>query len=369
MTVQTQQAAKIFNEEAQAVKEGEQIDQDWAIKIERLSELCAAGNASTHIAFLGTSILAKATTTNVDLYAIKPDHAPGNANAYSARSLSEKVLVPLAAEHGVHIGVTGRQPLNNQPYFRMTALGDETPVHNKSLPAFQYMMSLVDELKSGSSGAAQTALRAFIAVRQRYWPRYSSASGALAVTTENLASFIDLLVRDNSEGGARAQAAAAGLLDVFAGDGRVVSGRINDPSRHYPGDVCVLADTEDGINTWEKAIEVRDKPVSASDVRIFCATCAHKGAREAAVLMVAPGQPQLDDNALRDGANAKGIGLTLFHGWDSFTSQVLFWASSPKVLGVAEAVERIEARLIEVEASPESVQKWHSLTRALTTSN
>jgi len=368
MTINAQQASLVFTKAANAVKAGRKIDPAWAKKIEHLSALCAVGKASTHIAFLGTSILAKATSSKVDLKAIKPDHAPGNSNAYSARILSETVIVPLAAEHGVHIGVTGRQPLNNQPYFRMTALGDGTPVHIKSKPAFDYMMSLVDELMAGSTSSAKTALIAFIAVRQRYWPRYESASGAIVATAETLAHYIDLLVRHNSEGGARAQAAAAGLLDVFAGDGRVASGRINDPSRHYPGDVCVVSDTSNSLSVWEKAIEVRDKPVTPSDIRIFCTTCVLKGAREAAVLMVAAGQPALNDTELRAEANAKGIGLTLFYGWDSFTTQALFWASSPKILGVAEAVDRIEARLIEVEASPDSVSKWHSLTRSLAVS-
>ena len=51
----------------------------------------------------------------------------------------------------------------------------------------------------------------------------------------------------------------AGLLDVFVGAERVESGRINDPK------------------VWEKAIEVRDKPVAASDVQIFGNKCVAMG--------------------------------------------------------------------------------------------
>jgi hypothetical protein len=43
--------------------------------------------------------------------------------------LCHSVLVPLSAELGFSLGVTGREPLNNQPYFRMTRLDDGTPVH------------------------------------------------------------------------------------------------------------------------------------------------------------------------------------------------------------------------------------------------
>src|SRR5690606_2457501 len=99
-----------------------------------------------HIAFLATAMLAKAVDRRADLFAIKPTHAPGNLNAFSARTLCHSVIVPLAAELGFSIGVTGREPLNNQPYFRMTRLGDDTPVHPGGRAAFDYMVELVREL-------------------------------------------------------------------------------------------------------------------------------------------------------------------------------------------------------------------------------
>ena len=90
-------------------------DADWLAAMEAFSDLCADGKSKTHIAFLGTALIASAVDRRADLYAIKPAHAEGNANAFSARTLSENVLVPLSAELGFSIGVTGRQPLNNQP--------------------------------------------------------------------------------------------------------------------------------------------------------------------------------------------------------------------------------------------------------------
>ena len=76
-----------------------------------------------------------------------------NPNAFSARVLAEKVLVPLSAELGFSYGVTSRQPLSNQPYFRMTRLGDNTPIQRGSRPAFDYCET-----------GTRKALRAFIAV-------------------------------------------------------------------------------------------------------------------------------------------------------------------------------------------------------------
>jgi hypothetical protein len=145
--------------------------------------------------------------------------------------------------------------------------------------------------------------------------------------------------REYSEGGRRAQAIVAGLLDVFAGTERVESGRINDPSRHYPGDVCIRSTSDPQV--WEKAFEVRDKPVSASDVQIFGKKCIDVGVREAAVVMVNEGQQALDRAALEAWAASFGIGLTLFHGWEAFTTTYCCQPrdrANPRALGRGRSV-------------------------------
>lgn len=114
---------------------------------------------------------------------------------------------------------------------------------------------------------------------------------------------------------------------------------------------------------WEKAFEVRDKPMSVSDVQIFGKKCVDMSVREAAVVMVADSQPALDAHALSAWASGYGIGLTLFHGWQIVVDQILFWAELPKPEAAVLAVERIEARLIAVEASAEGVSRWQELLR------
>jgi len=362
MKIDKTAAMAVLKEEAR-LSEKEAVDANWVAKVEKLSQLCADGVSKTHIAFLGTVMLAKSMNREADLYAIKPTHAQDNENAFSARTLCHGVLVPVAAELGISIGVTGREPLNNQPYFRMNRLGDDTPVHPGGRAAFDYMLGLVEELsKLRARRDAREALRAFVAVRRRYQTRYATPDGKITITPEHLAALIATFVKENSEGGRRAQAVVAGLLDVFAGTGRVESGRINDPSRKYPGDICVriVEDPEE----WEKAIEVRDKPVSASDVQIFGKKCIDAGVREAAVVMVADQQLPLDAKALSTWASGFGIGLTLFHGWQMVVDQILFWAELPKPEAAILAAERIEARLIAVEASSEAVARWQSLVRA-----
>lgn len=361
MKIDRKKAAEVVRTAAASAESSEALLQPWIEKVEKLSALCKEGTPQTHIAFLGTAILAKSVNTRADLFAIKPKHARGNPNAFSARSLCHSVLVPLSAELGISLGVSGREPLNNQPYFRMTRLDDGTPVHPSGQEAFDYMLVLVRELQDFSDESeARDALAAFIAVRRRYQPRYEDYGADTQITSAQLIDAIGLLVRDNAEGGKRAQAAVAGLVDVFASPARVESGRINDPSRKHPGDVCVASTDED--SAWEKAIEVRDKPVSLADVQIFAKKCADMGVREAAVIMVSAGQQPLDGESLSAWADESyGIGLTLFFGWEGFVNQVLYWSVLPKPVGATRAVGFIYDRLVNVEASPESVALWQRL--------
>jgi len=360
MEIDKDRAAEIVREEAHLAGAGK-VDASWSEKVERLSKLCADGISSTHIAFLGTTMLAKSVNRKTDLFAIKPKLDPANPNAYSARSLCHGVLVPLSAELGFSLGVTGREPLNNQPYFRMKKLGDDTPVHQRAKAAFDYMIGLVRELDSMKTEAgARQALRAFIAVRLTYQPRYTDHDEKTEVTPDQLVRVIKEFVRENSEGGRRAQGIVAGLMDVFAGPDRVESGRINDPSRHYPGDVCVRSAHTSSI--FEKAIEVRDKPVSENDIHIFGKKCVDMEVREAAVLMVSGRQNQLDATALTKWADGFGIGLTLFYGWEDFVSQVLFWSADAKPIAANHALRFIHQRLLSIEVSPKAVSVWQSLT-------
>ena len=157
MKISKADATKVLREEVIASERGP-LNAEWTSRVEQLSQLCEDGVSKTHIAFLGTAMLAKSINRNADLYAIKPNLDPGNANAYSARTLCHAVLVPVAAELGISIGVTGREPLNNQPYFRMTKLGDSTPVHAGGKAAFNYMLELIRDLSIFQSFGANENL-------------------------------------------------------------------------------------------------------------------------------------------------------------------------------------------------------------------
>jgi hypothetical protein len=102
--------------------------------------------------------------------------------------------------------------------------------------------------------------------------------------------------------------------------------------------------------------------MTASDVQIFGAKCLAMDVREAAVVMVAETQPALDTRGLAAWAEARGIGLTLFHGWEMLVDQALFWSAEPKPVAAGRAAGFIHVRLVAVEASPGAVDSWRRLT-------
>jgi len=364
MAISKEAAEAVLLEEAVRVSAGE-LDARWIAQVERLSSACE--NApKTHIAYLGTAMLAKAVDLDVDVLALKAKSPipgePPPPGAFSARTLCHGVLVPHATELGINLGVTGREPLNNQPYFRMIRIDDGTPVHGNSRVAFGILREILDQLALVKTEAeARAALRAFIRVRRQAQPDYAAMVEGVAVPVGVLVGIVDDFVSANSEGGKRAQAVVAGLLDVFAGKGRVDAGRINDPSRHYPGDVVVYA--ADGEGAIEKAFEVRDKPVAYSDILIFGQKALEADVREVAVVAVSPSQLEIDWPRVEAWAKERLMGLTVFVGWDVFIRQVLFWSALPEPLAAGAAMECIHVRLTEVEVSEEGVQKWVNSAR------
>ena len=353
-----EQAEIARDEDSKSPRVAETNSPDWEALISGFSHSCDQANSKTHIAFLGTEILAKCLEPRVDLYAIKPNHDKKNSRAYSARSLCHQVLVPLSAELGFDIGVSGREPLNNQPYFRMTRLGDDTPVRANAAEAFGKMLGIIQLLDSVKTKTeTKKALRAYIKVRRKYHRTYGSASPSDApLEIRQFSNIVYKFVQANSEGGKRAQAVVAGILDVFA-PGLVISGRINDPDRRSPGDVCLLAQA--GSDQIGKAFEVRDKPVSLSDAHIFGRKCMLAGVTDVAIVLASPSQERLSES-LDDWAEKNSIFLRLFYGWEDLISEVFFWASIPTIKATASAAATIDQRLVEVEASVEGVELWRS---------
>jgi hypothetical protein len=351
-------ARAILYEEAAKAAAGH-IDQSWAKPIEQLSE-AVTGKSLTHIAFLGTAILAKCVEPEIDVFAVKKSAGP---KAYSARGLCHGVLVPNAPELDISLGVTGREPLNNQPYFRIERLTRDAPVRSTARKVLNELCAILDRLQTATEEQTRQAMRAFIDVRRRHGTRYSrSLDDRLTISLAYLIKAIGALVEENSEGGRRAQAVVAGLMDIFAGEDRVDARRVNDPSRTIPADVNVRKAVGEG---WERAFEVRDKPVSREDLYLLVTKCLASGVDEAVMVAIAPSPPIKLLEEAKAWSAERGITLTVFSEWSDIIHQALLWGPMSSLAGAALLPGRIEQRLIDAEVSEGALFLWASLVGEL----
>jgi hypothetical protein len=169
-------ALRILNEEVAASHTGP-VDAEWESIARHLSTVCKGGSR-TFIAFLGTALLAKATNLRIDPFAVKV--RAGTPGAYSARALAQHVLAAHAPRLGIDIGVTGREPLNNQPFFRIDSVSREE-LKVIVVPAARHGVDILcDALERlarvTTEKEARLALRSYLRVRRRVEQRYGTSS-------------------------------------------------------------------------------------------------------------------------------------------------------------------------------------------------
>ena len=357
MIIDAKRARAVLFEEAKRA-EAEPGSAAWAARLEELDRLCGS-IARTHIAALGTAILAKAVDANVDVYALK--RTGGGPRAYVARALAKDVLAAHAPELEMDIGVYGREPLNNQPYFREKRIHREMPVKANARAALGYLVDCLDLLdRIETEEKAREVLRTYIRLRRQHFRRPTVAAAADAVTAEELATRIAAFTKSSSEGGKRAQAAAAGILQAAFGKDRVRTTRVNDPDRTLPGDVGVVHAEGDG---WLQVFEVRDKPVTEADLHHLLNKGVACGATRIGMVSVTAGQAAFGWEGPKAKAAANGVQLALYEGWASFLREVVFWsAGDVATLGQA-AVAAIDEQLIWFDVHPDTLAAWRALNQ------
>ena len=130
----------------------------WSERTQKVAQF----EDKTCLVVLGTALLATATDDTVDALTLKS--RAGN-KAYSARGLAHEVLVPASIDHGFDLRTTGREPLNNQPFFYSDRVDDMPRVKHPG------------EIESPWSNALK---RSTTFVRRRQWrhlpPSCASAS-------------------------------------------------------------------------------------------------------------------------------------------------------------------------------------------------
>lgn len=353
MKLDFEQAGQVLNEEATRAV-GEPPDARW---VDRLREALAAADKTnrTFVAALGTGILAKATNLQADPLALKvKGSAPGS---HSARALAKEVLVPLALELGVDLGVTGREPLNNQPFFRYDFISVDMDVRANARSALALLVDVLDAVSVVTEESeARAILRTFLTLRRKTRREFVATDGPTPASPAALVELISAWVAAASEGGRRSQAVVYGLYSAVYGARRVLASRVNDPDRNFPGDVAVLS-VEDGSHLAE-VIEVRDKPVPYHDAVGFLEKAASQGCDRATIVAAAPRQLSLDLDALAIQASSRQMAVRVRNGWNDVVNDYLFATPHTIPEACAAAYTAIGNGLANMDVSELGIASW-----------
>jgi SacI-like restriction endonuclease len=264
---------------------GSPLPEIWTERVERL-ERCPS---KTYVAALGTALLAKATADDVDVLTIK---SKAGSNAYSMRGVV-KTLVEKAPTYGYHLGVTGPEPLNNQPWFGADRVDRISNLRRDVVEYHREMVRYLSDLNGSSSEDALKALAAFIRRRQTFAREEIGKNHEQIVLgagrVEDILEVLTIFLHGKTEGGRTGQALVASVLDLAHEDVRLAP--INDPSSI---DVSVWRESRMIL-----AVEVKQKAVGESAALHLAEEASARGADKAMLVAIAPDQPRLDHERVR----------------------------------------------------------------------
>lgn len=329
-------------------KSAEPLPDEWT----RHARQVAASPNKTFLVALATGLLARATDQRVNALILKETY--NDPGAYSARSLAHEVLVPLARDHGIDLLVTGREPLNNQPFFRYERVDEMGRVRKRARESHRY---LVECLKAANGLGPDEALRALAALLRTRMQRHVTMPDLTGVT-EPLATLgvaVTRFLAEAAEEGKRAQAVVAAILDLAFQDVR--TSRVNDPSRRWPGDCHVMA----GDNVV-MAAEVRAKPVLPGEVTEFARKLGEAGIRRGLVVAISPRQEPLNPAGLAEEARVRyGVLLQVRTDISGLLADALMWSPRPIQEALARFPTFVLKRLVEMEVQQETLTRWAAL--------
>lgn len=314
--------------------------------------------SKTYTQALGTVLLARATDDRIDPLSIKTEYGP---NTYSLRTVGHGVLVPAARNLGFSIRNTGREPLNNQPFFRYDHMSVIDRVRDKTGHAqFVAGVTKIGELDRDQALAALAAfLRVAIAVAQQL-DDYVVDPGAM--TVQRVVSAVATFLGGRTDRPRRTQALVAAAFDVTHQDVR--ARRLNDPSRDYPGDIQAFEEDQPIL-----AVEVRAKNVPSTEVEGFVSACHQAAIERAFMVILWPSHQALSVDMLRQKSlDEKGVLLTIIEQVEDLLLDVFGWADLALPVALRIFVISTLERLKEIEATEESLAQWVALLGELRSS-
>lgn len=322
------------------------VPQEW----EEFAAWTFAMKAKTYTPALGTALLARSVDSRIDPLSIKANYA---ANSYSLRTLGHGVLVPSASEFGFSIRNTGREPLNNQPFFRYDHMSlIDRPLYKDEHRLFIEGINNILELDEQTALSALAAyLKVALGTQHKIETRFIETDlRDFSQVFEIVRSFLGDQDRPK-----RTQALVAGAFDVVFSDVR--TRRLNDPSRDFPGDIQVYLNEKPIL-----AVEVRAKSVPATEVARFVVECRNKNIERAVVVVIWPQHIPLPFEKLRDAAiDEHGILLNIIENEKDLIFDVFGWTDLDIIPALQRFTRSVLERLVQIEATSNSLHDWVSL--------
>lgn len=340
-------AKRAFDQALELALSDAPLDEEWSHRFEALS------HQRTYVAILATPLLSRAVDPTIDAAVLL---VRNGGEGYSARRVFTHVIFEKCQTRGVPLLSTGREPHNNSPFVGnariQTILRPRVKAGNQA--DFDY---LVESLEAANKLSQADSLKAFAA-----FLRNRVLTGALpslelqerAYNLEQIRAKLDTFVFEGSEGGRRGEALVAACLDLLFPNVHL-NAKINDPSRHWPGDVIALAPgatirTENPDDVLLSA-EVKERMPTQGEILQFVDNLAKAGVRQG---LYAPlpraasasiNAPDLEAEALR-----RKVSLTIPLGIDALITSALVFTHLPPTAAITTFVKQLGVRLKEKEA-------------------
>lgn len=330
-----------------------EVPNHWIGVTERIGD----SPSQTLVAGLGAALLARATRDDVDPLSIKAGYSE---RSFSLRTLCHGVLVPASKDpvRPFHLGARGREPLNNQPYFRYDHLDEVDRIHASARPYFEDLKTALRQLDALPIDEALAALAAFLRVRNRvqqafdYERRAALPDSKTAETV--LAAIVGLIGDDTADRPLRLQAIVGGLVSCLTDE--VSTGAINDPSRHAPGDVHV----PNQRSAWWAA-EVRGKPVAQHEAIEFVRECSHAGIGSAWIVVISEGHQPLNRTAISAVARQLQVFVAVIESLEELLASCLGDPSGPASEQLQAIPGAVRSHLEAAGARTETLLRWRAL--------
>jgi hypothetical protein len=230
------------------------------------------------------------------------------------------------------------------------------PTRPADRPHLDRLVDMLEEIATMTAEDALRALAAFIAVRREVAValRPVLAMEGRATTLHSLIAAVETFISRSPEGGKRGQALVAAALDMAFDD--VVTSRVNDPSRHGPGDVRAFKGDD-----LRLAAEVKQRPVDETDVLLFAQALAAWPLPSGLFIALGLAQVALSPELNKRAIDLYGSGVQVLTGVGALFAAVGAWGLRSADDLLESFPKRMLARLEELEVSLEARREWAAM--------